>query len=70
LSFLLFVWSWFRFNIVNKGYQAATRAGEAQKAQERLEEIAKTRLEAGGAIEESQEERDLKKVVERAQGSV
>jgi len=39
-----------RFNIVNKGWQAASKASEAQKAQERLEEIARKRVEEGGIV--------------------
>eukprot|EP00602_Paraphysomonas_sp_CaronLab_P007527 CAMPEP_0185019430 /NCGR_PEP_ID=MMETSP1103-20130426/2045_1 /TAXON_ID=36769 /ORGANISM="Paraphysomonas bandaiensis, Strain Caron Lab Isolate" /LENGTH=553 /DNA_ID=CAMNT_0027549749 /DNA_START=109 /DNA_END=1770 /DNA_ORIENTATION=+ len=63
-----------RFNIVNKGWQAASKASEAQKAQERLEEIARKRVEEGGIVhagdEETEEEKALKKVIERAQGHV
>ncbi len=51
----------YRFNIAASGIRAATGASEAQKAQERLQAIAKEKAEQGHEHDaETDEEKELK----------
>ncbi len=55
---------------MNKGFQAASGVNEAQKAQARLEELAKAKATAELSPAEVEEEKELKKKVEKASGHV
>lgn len=59
-----------RLNIVNKGFQVASGVNEAQKAQARLEELAKSKTSGELSPVEAEEEKELKKKVEKASGHV
>lgn len=60
-----------RFSVLNRGIRAASGAGDAQKAQERLMEIQQEKADGKlDAAEESVEEQKLKKKIENAQGHI
>jgi ribosomal protein L12E/L44/L45/RPP1/RPP2 len=59
-----------RFSVLNRGIRAATGAGDAQKAQERLIEIQQEKAEGKREQEDSEEEIKLKKKIESAQGHI
>lgn len=59
-----------RFSVLSRGIRAASGAGDAQKAQERLLQIQQERQEGKIGAEETQEEAKLKKKIESAQGHI
>lgn len=55
----------FRFNLVNKGFAAASTVSEAQKLTQRLEEIKKAK-QAEGSTVETEEEKDINAKLKKA----